>query len=90
MKFLRRLLADFKANPKGYWFAVLAIGFTLFFFIDLAAYYALGDDYTLSAAFGDAIGASQNSIWSHLAFFLAGVWLSHLCGFFPKPRRDSE
>ena len=66
-----------------YWAAGTAVGLTLFFFFDLALYFAVGQEATLSATLRSVLAVKQTDIYVALGGFLCGVWFSHLFQFGP-------
>jgi len=74
-----------KKNPKFYWAAGTAIGLTIFFFVDLAMYYGVGPEATLSATLREVLAVDQKSIYIAFGGFLIGVWFSHFFQFGHKP-----
>lgn len=76
-KLLRRI--------RLYWAAGVAIGFTLFFFFDLALYFGKGEDATLSATLRSVLAVEKTTdIFKYIFSFLCGVWFSHLTQFGAK------
>lgn len=75
------LLDQIKKNPRFYWAAAVAIGLTIFFFVDLACYWGIGPEATLSAAIRGVVAVDVNSIFTAVGGFICGVWFSHFFQF---------
>lgn len=71
-----------------WWVGAVAIGLTIFFFFDLAMYFAKGEDYTLSATLRSVLAVSPNSFYVAFGGFICGVWFSHLFQFGAKVDGD--
>jgi hypothetical protein len=69
---------------KFYWAATIAIGFTIFFFVDLALYFGFSEEATLSSTLRTVLQVESGSvkdIYLPMFSFLCGVWFSHFFQF---------
>lgn len=67
---------------KQFWVAGLAGGLTVFFLVDLVAYFYGGDEFTMSAALRSVLEIDKREeMMRILGAFLCGVWFSHLFQF---------